>query len=338
MEATQQTLPLPYEEIQTGLNRDQVRDILKDTGSKRGRETLFVPIDKIRIRHGFNWRIKPDEVSLDEWLYGPDYLDIQALAAGILASNGAPPMEVDLTADGAFIITDGFRRYHAITRLLGEGVREYPDGSAVNMVEVLVNAKTTTELDRMVSIFTTQENKKLRPLEVAHGLLRIKETYGFSHEKIGDLIGKSRQYVDQKIALATERAEIQQAVLDGKLTPTAATALRGAVKSETDRVHAVQESIDNNIPLTVADAAGKKQRQEKAENNLQMELPLDVSKEKEEAEFALSSAIGKADKIRTAYIGGMNKQNREDVERLLEFMVKDMMLAREFIKKAPDKR
>lgn len=334
---TQMVLPLPYEAIGETMTRNGVRDVLKDIGGKQGRQTYWVPLAQLTFREGFNFRIQPANISMEQWLYDPEHLDITGLAAGLLASSGPPPLEVDATAEGFFVITDGFRRYHAVKKLLDEGVTEYADGSPVHLVEVMINPKETTELDRIVSVFTTQDNKKLTATEIAHGLLRIKEHYGYSNERIGQLIGKSRQYVDQKIGLATEPIVIQQAVKDGTLTPTAATALRNSVTSETDRVHAVEESINKGTPLTVA-GASKQERREKAENAQQLTLDMhkDVSKEKEEAEFSCCSVIGSADKIRK-HLKGMNKQNQEDVERLLDFIIKDVIVAREFIKRSPDK-
>lgn len=342
-ETQQLQQPLPYAPIEAGLNRNDQRSILKDVGGKIGRQTMLVPIGQIAIRDNFNWRIKPSEMSEEQWLYSPDELDIKSLADGIFQSSGHPALEADMTSEGVFYVTDGFRRYHARLRLLQDGKMTFPDGSPVEMVEVMPNPKETTEEDRMLTIFRSQENKKLRPMEIALGLKRVKDTFGYSNEKIAELIGKSRQYVDNKIALAEEPVEIRQAIEDGKLSPTAATVLASSGLTETERVHMVQESIDHNIPMKVEDAQQSKQAKREAAENRQQSLfndgamSIDTTKEKEEAEFACSSAIGTADKI-VKYLSGLNKQNRADVERFLEFIVKDVTLAREYIKKSPNRR
>lgn len=343
MEQEQLQQPLPYAPIEAGLSRNDQRQILKDIGGKLGRQSMFVPITQIAIRENFNWRLKPEGMTEDEWLYSPDELDIKSLADGIYQSCGNPALDVDMTSEGVFYVTDGFRRYHARMRLLRDGKMNFPDGTPVDMIEVQINSKETTEEDRMLAVFRTQDNKKLKPMEIALGLKRVKDAFGYSNEKIAELIGKSRQYVDNKIALAEEPVEIREAIDKGQLSPTAATELSRSGLTETERVHKVQESIDNNIPLKVEDAMQSKQAKREAAENRQQSLfddgamSIDTTKEKEEAEFACNSAIGTADKI-VKYLGGMNKQNREDVERLLDFIVKDVTLAREYIKKSPNRR
>lgn len=249
---------LPYEQLTETLNRAQIRETLKDVGGKMGRQMFMVPVEQIVVRDNFNWRMQPSYcTSYEEWLYDEQYLDIKGLAAGILASGSVPPLMVDMTAEGTFVITDGFRRYHAIKLLLEQGHTTYADGSEIHMVEVLINSKATTELDRMLAIFTTQENKKLRPVEVGHGFLRIKQSYGYSNEKIAELTGKSRQWVDQQIGLAQEPTVIQKAVEEGKLTATAAITMKNNVESADDRIAMVEMSLETGVPIKVKDVPKK---------------------------------------------------------------------------------
>lgn len=325
-------LTLPYAELtDLALSRDARRKVFKDIDATLARETRYIDISAIHIRDGFNWRIKPENMAMEQWL---SELEIPELAMNILATNGVTsPLEGDLTSDGKFFLTEGYRRNLAILYLIEEGHEHYDNGMSVKQVEVMVNDKETTELDRMVRIFTSQYNKKLKPMELAMGLLRIKKTYSMTHEQIAANIGMSRQWVDNKIALAEEPEPIRTAIDNGQLSETAAIKLKKSVTTETARVHKVQESIDNNIPLTVATADNlKKEKMEAAAGEL-----FDCTNEKNEAEMNLSEAINMTDKI-TMLIKNMPAQYRDDVENWLGKMRTKMESAREYVKKSSDRR
>lgn len=331
-------LSLPYPEIEVVTNRDVARKLLKDVGGRMGRQTMYVPIDQISVRdENFNFRRQPEGMDRDQWLYGEHELDIRNLADGIFQNCGPKqPLILDLIPDGTYYINDGFRRHMACKLLIETGRDIYPDGREVRLLEAFINPGTTTELDRMVSIFTTQDNKKLKPTEIAWGLKRIKDVFGYTHEQIAEKIGKSRQYVDGKIALAEEPLVIRQAVEDGKLSETAAVALTRTVKSETQRVNMVEDSINSGTPLKV-NQVSKQEAKEKKENAEQLQLTLDVSQEKMDAEYECNNVIKNADGIRK-YLKGLNDQNRGDVEQRLDWIIASVEKAREFIKQAPEKR
>lgn len=329
-------LELPYQELTNlALSRDSRREVFREMGATLARETRFIDISKIFVREGFNWRLKPEGYTDEQWLSD---LEIPELAINILSTNGcATPLEGDITKDGMFYLTEGYRRYLAISYLLSEGYTNYENGVAVNQVEVFVNDKETSELDRMVRIFTSQNNKKLKPMELAVGLLRIKKAYKMTHEQIAKNIGMSRQWVDNKIALAEEPEEIQSAIKNNQISSTAALKLKKSVTVESDRVHQIQQSIDNNIPLTVHAADSlKKEKQEAVQGELHGS-DIDCSTEKTTAEMDLNESIGLCDKIRTK-LSSIPAQHRQDIESLLDIIIKKVDSAREYVKKSSDRR
>src|SRR5438128_1248833 len=98
-EATPQQLGLPYAEITSVATRKIVRANVQ----RGGRETVFVDIDNISIREGFNLR--------------KVYTGIADLAKFIL-SNGLPgPLVIDMLPDGTCFIEQGHRRYKALKKI-----------------------------------------------------------------------------------------------------------------------------------------------------------------------------------------------------------------------------
>lgn len=188
METKEKIAPLP-----TLGNRDTVR-----THSKRGRETYNIPFEKLRVRKGFNVR--------------QDYGDIPELAMSLLNDGQHTPLSGDMGTDGLYYITAGHRRYKAFEWLK-------KNGHPVDTVEGFINAKGTTEEDRIVSMFTENNQKPLEPVEAAicfQRLINLKWT----PEQIAERVGRSVFYVNDMLILAKQPKEIQNAVQDHDITAT----------------------------------------------------------------------------------------------------------------------
>ena len=175
--------------------------------TSNNRELLVsVPFDKIKIRPNFNWRRNRLALPENEW---ESKLNIEELAAGILTSGGPnDPLVGDLLKDGFFWLNEGERRYRALRMLLRQGVTHYPTkegqtGKPIDTVEVMLNPRGTTEMDRKRKIFTSQNKMKLTPYELAFGYLSLKIDDKLTHEEIATEFGVSRQKVDQYILAAT---------------------------------------------------------------------------------------------------------------------------------------
>src|ERR1051326_8832619 len=109
---------LPYKPIGDIAGARQRREF-----ATRSTETFVIDLNIIRVREGFNVRLRPSNLSEIEW---EEHLLIPELAASILTNGLQTPIEGDLAAGGKkFYITEGYRRYLAIKRLVREGNTEY---------------------------------------------------------------------------------------------------------------------------------------------------------------------------------------------------------------------
>ncbi len=224
--------------------RDRIRGFAKENP-----RSFTIQFDRIKIRPGFNRR---RQKNMSEEQY-EEYLEIPELAKGIYQSNGSAEPLIGDIVDGVFWITEGERRYRAIRHLLNEYI-EYPNGELIHNVDVLLNPKGTTDLERALKIFTTNSKKKLSPMETAYGFLWLKDEFKLSNAKIAEIRQVSRQMVDNYIIAATELPEkIQEAIDNDEIKIT------NAINEYRLKNRAQKNSIDEDAPFGDANSTTAKQ-------------------------------------------------------------------------------
>lgn len=254
---TQGVLELPYATIESNkiASRDHVREMNKSGKTAYGRQTYYIELGIITPRLGFNGRIKPDGMSEDEY---DEYLEIPAFAMSLLETGIDTPLEGDLVVEGkknVFYLTRGERRWRSLRWLVKNGHKKFSNGKDLKMVEVIMNPRDITEEQRIKLMLTSDTNKKYHPLEWGRAFLRLKTTFGKTHDQLHKEYGMSRQTVDNYVKLANEPQLIQQAILTNKLTTTAAIELINKEKDPTKRESYVSEAILGNKSLKVKDVA-----------------------------------------------------------------------------------
>jgi ParB family transcriptional regulator, chromosome partitioning protein len=171
---------------------------------KRGDSGMAAVPSAIRIVDGFNLR----DVNADDYRE-----DIDALKAHIKRGGQVPALEVVLSADGQGVdLVDGHRRFTAYQELIAAG-----DPIQYIRIEPFVG----NDVDRTARIMTSNEGRKLRPLEIAEGYRRL-TAYGLTPDDIARRVGKTRQHVDQMLILASAPHQVQQLVKDGSVAATEA--------------------------------------------------------------------------------------------------------------------
>lgn len=203
-------LSLNYEPISTTANREYLRANF----TRANEEVYFIPLSTIEERSGFNDRTEYDEI--DE------------LADSIMANGLEVPLTVDVLPDGKVYVEKGHRRLRAI-KLINERNGEL----TFDLVKCFVNKASRTELQRTVSVYTSNMNvSKLKPLEQASNAWKVKHCFGpvKSNDEVARLLGISRQKVDYLLLLHEQPAEIKEEIKKGKLSATEAVNLVRANK------------------------------------------------------------------------------------------------------------
>jgi ParB family chromosome partitioning protein len=116
------------------------------------------------------------------------------LAASIVQHGVLQPVLVKHVGDG-YLIMAGERRYRA-AQLAG-----------LSQIPALVRDDDPLE----ISIIENLQREDLSPLEEAEGLGALIDQYGYTHEALAELIGKSRPYVSNTLALRRLPEEIKTA-------------------------------------------------------------------------------------------------------------------------------
>jgi ParB family transcriptional regulator, chromosome partitioning protein len=158
----------------------------------------------IRIKPGFNLR----DVNAEDY-----EADIEALTAHIINGGKYPALEVVLSADGGGVdIVDGHRRFAAIERAIERGAP---------IVWVRIEPFEGDEVQRTARIMSSNEGRKLLPLEIAEGYRRLK-AFGLAPEQIAAMMGKTRQHVDQMLILANAPHDVKTMVKTGDVSASTA--------------------------------------------------------------------------------------------------------------------
>lgn len=249
-EAQAQQYTLPFEEITNRSNRDSIR-----AASKVGGQSYFIDISIVKFREKFNVRdiIRTPDMTDEDWLIA---LQIPELAQLILENGQEQPVTGDFVNDGkVFIINDGYRRTLAKRYLLNQGHTVDAKGKPINLIEVINNPKETTELDRFLHMIGTDTGKlKYSDRELAYGLKILKENFKLSNEMIAQKVGRSRQWVDNQLALASFPPILSNAIDKGLISVTAATQLNRLFKDEPDKMDDIlAKAIANDQKIQVKD-------------------------------------------------------------------------------------
>ena len=246
--------------------KEFTKDVLGDTAtvranSTRGEEVIKIALDKIVVRDGFNVR--------------ENYGDLQELAYSMIENGQVMPGHVDVLADGRFVLTDGHRRFKAL-KLLAEMGHE-------PLFKAIVNPKKMTEEQRILQVFTTQDNKPLEPNEIAELINRL-INLGYKQTDIAKKIGRTGAYVSQMLSYVSESPLIKQEVKDGNISVAAVLDLQKQIPDATKRVAAIKGAVE------------KKKQEVAAKNKDAAKDGKGAAKETKIAPLSANEVVGKKDK------------------------------------------
>jgi ParB family chromosome partitioning protein len=140
----------------------------------------------------------------------PDAL--QELAESIREQGIMQPLLVRLIAPGKYEIIAGERRFRAATLA---GLSEVP---------VFV-ADVSDQDAAAMALIENMQREDLNPLEESHGLARLIEEFGFTHEQAAKAVGKSRSAITNLLRLSQLAKTVQAMLLAGTIDMGHARAL-----------------------------------------------------------------------------------------------------------------
>lgn len=188
--------------------------------STRAEEIVKISLDKIVVRDNFNVR--------------SEFGDIEALAYSMIENGQIVPGRVDALADGTFCLIDGHRRFKAMQLLVDMGHEP--------LFKAIVNTKKTTEEQRILQMFATQDNKPLLPNEVAELINRL-INLGYNQTEVAKKLGRTGAYISQMLNYVTESPLIKQEVNEGNITVAAVLDLQKKIPNSTERLEAIKTAV-----------------------------------------------------------------------------------------------
>lgn len=207
------------------------KQMIKDGEIKRA-DAMKVRLEDIHEEPGFNLRAEGEDLQQS----------IDALAQFIVQGGQVPPLEVRPRAEGGVWLVDGHRRRRAFNQV-ADSIRD-----AAGELWLPVVPFNGNDAERVARVITSQEGRKLNPLELAEGYKRL-AAFNWTPEQIAQKVGKTRQHVDQMLVLASAPTAVQQMVSSGEVA--AATAV------EVVRKHGDEAGQVLGGELAKAKAAGK---------------------------------------------------------------------------------
>jgi ParB/RepB/Spo0J family partition protein len=216
------------------------RDTIRSNSTAFG-DLVKIALDKIVVRGNFN--VRTDMGNLEE------------LADSIIENGQTIPGRVDVLEDGTFALVDGHRRYEAHKIIADRGYETF--------FIAIVNGKKTTEEQRILQMFTTQDNKPLAVHEVAELISRL-VNLGHDQTSVAKKIGKTPSYVSQMLDFANETPEIKNMVKEGVVNVSTVLQVKKDIKDSGERATAIKTAVANN--------AGKKVTLERITNRMDNKL------------------------------------------------------------------
>ncbi len=187
-----------------------------------GQRILEVPIDKVS-RNPHQPRLTFDHAELED------------LISSIREHGVLQPIIVTPQTDGTYQLIAGERRLRASTIA---GLKTIP-----------AIARDATELQKLeLAIIENVQRADLNPIEEARAYQRLIDEFGMTQDDVGKKMGKSRPQVGNIVRLLNLPAEIQQALVEKKISSSNGRTLL-SLPTDVERLKLFHAMIDGNFTV-----------------------------------------------------------------------------------------
>ena len=208
--------------------------------------------------------------------------DEEALAelSDSIAQHGVlQPLLVRPMPDGGYQLVAGERRWRA-SRMAG-----------LTEVPVVIRDLTDAQVAELALVENLQR-ENLNPLEEANGYKELSDKFGYTQEKISEIVGKSRPSIANALRLLNLPEDVQEMVSNGSLSMGHARAIL-ALEDDKMKTDLAKLVIANDLSV---------RETERIARNMVKEAPKAKKAKKrnpyyDEAELALSEVLGRKVKI-----------------------------------------
>ena len=144
---------------------------------------------------------------------------LQELADSIKEHGVIQPLVVNKTPSGYELVV-GERRFRA-SQLAG-----------LKKVPVIIKQGMADQTKLEVALIENIQRQELNPIEEAQAYQKLMDNFGLTQEKVAQKVGKSRPAIANTVRLLNLPAEIQRAIIEGKISEGHARAILGLAGME----------------------------------------------------------------------------------------------------------
>lgn len=176
------------------------------------------------------------------------------------------------------IVSKKNNRYELIA-----GERRLRASKIAEIEKVPVIIRDANEHEKLeLAIIENIQREDLNPIDEALSYQKLIEEFSYSQEEAGNVVGKSRSTVANKLRLLSLSAEIKKAIKEGKITEGHAKALL-SVENEAKRHLLFEQSLLNNFNVREV---------EKIANKISIKKKEKISSEESRSLYQLADELG----------------------------------------------
>lgn len=166
--------------------------------------------------------------------------ELEDLIASIKEHGILQPLLVQEVTRGHYELIAGERRLRA-SKMLG-------------LFEVPVVVRSANEQEKLeLALIENIQRQDLNAIEEAHAYLALIDEFGLTHDEVARRVGKSRPVISNTIRLLELSEEMQQALMEGKISKTHARTLL-AEENLTKREHLFHQILAGGVTVREVEA------------------------------------------------------------------------------------
>ena len=272
----------------------KVKTKTEDAGKEPAETVVFVSLDDIRPNSA-----QPRKVFDQEAL--------QDLAASIREHGVIQPVLLRPAKTG-FELVAGERRWRA-ARLAG-----------LKQIPAIVRELTDRQ-NMFYALIENMQREDLNSIEEARGMEEMMSAFGLNQEETAKTIGKSRSYVTNALRLLRLPQDVQDMVMDGRLSAGHARAIAG-LEGEALQLEAAVKCVENGWSVRQVESYTGEQKKPAKRRKSRL-LSKNKDKDLAAVEQQVTEALGTKVRIRGTEKKGkleLEYYSRGELERLIEIL------------------
>lgn len=214
-------------------------------------------------------------------------------------------LSLDATSDRqTYTIVAGERRFRA-SELAG-----------CKHINVLIrDSKDSME----VSLIENMQRKNLNKIEEAAAIKHIMAEKGYTQEQMAKVLSKSRPYITNALRLLNLSPQLQQALIDEKISDAHARVIVG-IKEEREKIKLLEKIINEKMSVREAERYSKKLREDEHGFNIFLRAALDALEDAMECRiYTKSSPNTQAGTLCISYF------SEEELENIIQALMDKYM-------------